>query len=260
VVKNSAVLKRIEYYCNHPLLQDGNVIVDTPGIDAPVARDAKLTYDKIKHPDTSAVACILRYAKDGDMAKEETELLETMRGNPGIRDRVFYVFNYIDRTWYMPPLRQRLDYLINSQFQPPSRVYKTSGLLGFYGSLLKVEGNSSNRWGLDTFLACASSPHPFVSEFINYCANSGKLPPSQFQIEVRGFELPNENYVRILDEWGTPLINQLIEDSGIEGFRDAITRYLTEEKRPQLFANLADDLQPICISLKKQYLEKYREL
>nr|WP_277883247.1 dynamin family protein [Nostoc flagelliforme] len=33
---NSAVLKRIEYYCNHPLLQDGNVIVDTPGIDARV--------------------------------------------------------------------------------------------------------------------------------------------------------------------------------------------------------------------------------
>nr|WP_199316671.1 dynamin family protein [Chroococcidiopsis sp. [FACHB-1243]] len=33
---NSAVLKRIEYYCHHPLLQDGNVLIDTPGIDAPV--------------------------------------------------------------------------------------------------------------------------------------------------------------------------------------------------------------------------------
>jgi replication fork clamp-binding protein CrfC len=29
---NSAVLKRVEYYCHHPLLQDGNVLVDTPGI------------------------------------------------------------------------------------------------------------------------------------------------------------------------------------------------------------------------------------
>src|SRR6476469_3546498 len=39
---NSAVLKRIEYYCHHPLLQDGNVLVDMPGIDAPVKKDAEL--------------------------------------------------------------------------------------------------------------------------------------------------------------------------------------------------------------------------
>lgn len=39
---NSAVLKKIEYYCHHPLLQDGNVLVDTPGIDAPVTKDAQL--------------------------------------------------------------------------------------------------------------------------------------------------------------------------------------------------------------------------
>jgi hypothetical protein len=35
-----------------------------------------------------------------------------------------------------------------------------------------------------------------------------------------------------LNEFGTPLIEQLITDSGIEEFRNAITRYLTEEKRP----------------------------
>ncbi len=57
---NSAVLKRIEYYCNHPLLQDGNVIIDTPGIDAPVEKDAQLTYAKIQDPDTSAVVCVLK--------------------------------------------------------------------------------------------------------------------------------------------------------------------------------------------------------
>ena len=258
--RNSAVLKRIEYYCNHPLLKDGNVIVDTPGIDAPVERDAQLTYDKIKHPDTSAVACILKYAKDGDMAKEETELLEMMRGNSGIRDRVFYVFNYIDITWFKPQLRQRLDNIVSSQFQPPTRVYKTSGLLGFYGSLLRTSGNPSNGWGLDTFLAGPEAPHPFISEFNNYCANSGKLSPSQFRIEVRGYETPNENYVRILNQWGKPLIEQLIQDSGIEEFRAGITNYLTKEKRPQLFANLADDLEPLCISLKKHYQALQQDL
>lgn len=55
---NSSVLKRLQYYCNHPLLEDGNVLVDMPGIDAPVKRDAQLTYDKIVHPDTSAVVFV----------------------------------------------------------------------------------------------------------------------------------------------------------------------------------------------------------
>ena len=37
---NSAVLTKVEYYCHHPLLQDGNVLVDLPGIDAPVKKVA----------------------------------------------------------------------------------------------------------------------------------------------------------------------------------------------------------------------------
>ncbi|NEU72784.1 dynamin-like GTPase family protein [Hassallia byssoidea VB512170] len=267
---NSAVLKRIEYYCHHPLLQDGNVIIDTPGIDAPVEKDAQLTYAKIQHPDTSAVVCVLKPASAGDMTKEETELLETMRGNGGIRDRVFYIFNRIDETWYNNQLRQRLDDLINGQFRDTTRVYKTSALLGFYGSQIK-QTSVQDRFGLDSILASSSGVSPlsqndseetpqFVNEFNRYCANSGKLSPSQFRISVNSFETPNENYVRILNEQGTPLINQLIQDSGIEGFRTAITRYLTEEKRPLLFQNLADDLEDVCIKLKKHYQSIRREL
>jgi hypothetical protein len=63
-----------------------------------------------------------------------------------------------------------------------------------------------------------------------------------------------------LNEYGTPLIEQLITDSGIEEFRNAITRYLTEEKRPQLFTNLAEDLQPICKEIKQHYLKQLYEL
>ncbi|MBD2344283.1 dynamin-like GTPase family protein [Anabaena subtropica] len=263
---NSAVLKQIEYYCNHPLLQDGNVIIDTPGIDAPVEKDAQLTYTKIQHPDTSAVVCVLKPASAGDMTKEETELLEKMRQNGGIRDRVFYVFNRIDETWYNTQLRQRLDDLINGQFRDTSRVYKTSGLLGFYGSQVK-QTSIQDRFGLDSiFGESAKSLNgneetpQFVYAFNNYCVSSGKLASSHFRISLNGFETPNQNYVRILGEQGTPLINQLIQDSGIEEFRAAITRYLTEEKRPQLFKNLADDLEDICIKLKKHYQTLHRDL
>jgi replication fork clamp-binding protein CrfC len=263
---NSAVLKRIEYYCNHPLLQDGNVIIDTPGIDAPVEKDAQLTYAKIQHPDTSAVICVLKPASAGDMTKEETELLETMRENGGIRDRVFYIFNRIDETWYNTQLRQRLDNLITEQFHDTSRVYKTSGLLGFYGSQIK-QTSERDRFGLDSVFAenvkgldGREETPQFINEFNRYCANSGKLSVSKFRISVNSFETSNENYVRILTEQGTPLINQLIQDSGIEEFRTAITRYLIEEKRPQLFKNLADDLEDVCIKLKKYYQEVQRDL
>ena len=263
---NSAVLKRIEYYVNHPLLQDGNILIDTPGIDAPVQQDAELAYRKIEHPDTSAVVCVLKPAAAGDVTKEETELLEKMRSNAGIRARVFYVFNRIDETWFKPELRQRLEDLINSQFQDTTRVYKTSGLLGFYGSQIK-NTSERDRFGLDSVLAQGvkgvdgkEETPQFVNEFNHYCALAGKLPPSKFRVTVNGYESPNENYVRILTEHGIALIEHLIADSGIEEFRTAITHYLTTEKRPQLFANLADDLQPLCISLRKHYLATQQEL
>jgi len=261
---NSAVLKRVEYYCGHPLLEDGNVIIDTPGIDAPVEKDAQLTYEKIEHPDTSAVVCVLKAAAAGEMTTEETELLEKMRTNPGIRDRVFYVFNRIDESWYNSQLRQRLENLINSDFAETNRVYKTSGLLGFYGSMIKGT-TGRDRFGLDSIFAesvkgldGAEETPQFVYDFNKYCT-SGKLP-SNFRVSVNSFESPNENYTRNLADWGKPLIEQLIKDSGIEEFREGITRYLTEEKRPQLFANLADDLQDICIQLRKHYLATQRDL
>lgn len=259
---NSAVLKRIEYYCHHDLLRDGNVLVDTPGIDAPVKRDAELTYRKVEDPETSAVVCVLKPASEGDMTSEETELLEKTRDNAGIRDRVFFVFNRVDETWYNTQLRQRLDRLIQDQFRSSSRVYKTSALLGFFGSQLRGVGRDT-RFGLDTLFAkdaAAEETPQFVSEFNRYCASSGRLPHDQFRIDVKSYESPNENYVRILSEEGNPLVEHLIKDSGIETFRTAITRYLTEEKRPLLLANLADDLQSLCISLKKLYVERWREL
>jgi replication fork clamp-binding protein CrfC len=262
---NSAVLTKVEYYCHHPLLQDGNVLVDMPGIDAPVKEDAELTYKKIKHPDTSAVICVLKAASAGEMTSEETKLMEEMRSNSGIRDRVFYVFNRIDAVWFSGQLRQRLDDLIATQFKDNQRVYKTSGLLGFYGSQIKST-NSSDRFGLDSVfvdsvkkIGGVEETPQFVSEFNNYCVG-GKLTRTNFRISVNSYETPNENYTRILSEYGTPLIEQLIADSGIEEFRNAITRYLTEEKRPQLFTNLAEDLQPICQELKRHYIKQLQDL
>jgi replication fork clamp-binding protein CrfC len=263
---NSAVLKRLEYYCHHDLLLDGNILVDLPGIDAPVKEDAALTYEKIAREETSAVVVVLKPASAGDMTREETDLLEVIRNNQSIRDRVFFVFNRIDETWYNMQLRQRLNSLISSQFGDSSRLYKTSGLLGFYGSQIQ-KTSKQDRFGLDSIFSdsiknteISEETPQFVYEFNRYCSSSGKLPANQFRISVNNYESQNENYIRILNEYGTPLIQQLIDDSGIEVFRTAVTRYLTEEKRPQLFAALANDLQPVCVALRRLYLERWREL
>jgi replication fork clamp-binding protein CrfC/bacterioferritin (cytochrome b1) len=264
--KNSAVLKKIEYYCHHPLLKDGNAIIDTPGIDAPVRKDALVAYNKVENPDTSAVVCVFKTATTGELTSEETELLERMQKSPGIRDRVFYVFNRIDATWYAPQLDHLLEKVISSQFRDTTRIYKTSGLLGFHGSQIK-NTSAGDRFGLDSIFAKSAKglngqeeTPQFVFAFNNYCSNSGKLAATQFDTIVKGKETPNENYVRLLNEWGIPLLDKLIQDSGIEEFRSAIIRYLTEEKRPQLFAALADDLQDLCINLKKHYQAMQREL
>ncbi len=262
---NSAVLKKIEYYCHDELLKDGNVLVDTPGIDAPIKRDADLTFQKIQDPETSAVICLLKVAETGELSTEETELLEKIRRNPSIRDRVFYVFNRVDKAWFNAQLRQRLDRFIADQFTHNTRTFKTSGLLGFYGQQL-YSSSVADRFGLDSIFAeevqqseSTEETPLFVAEFNRYCS-SGKLNGTDFRIDVRSYESPNQNYVRILQEWGKPLVDHLIDDSGVESFRQAITRYLKEEKYPLLFTNLADDLQPVCMVLKQNYIEQWHNL
>ncbi|KYC36824.1 hypothetical protein WA1_44980 [Scytonema hofmannii PCC 7110] len=73
----------------------GHVTIDTPGIANPVEKDSHFAYARIGCSDTSSVICVLKSASVGDMTKEETELLEKIGENSGIRDRVFYLFNRI---------------------------------------------------------------------------------------------------------------------------------------------------------------------
>jgi predicted GTPase len=266
---NSAVLKRIDYYCYHPLLKDGNIIIDTPGIDAPVQKDAEIAYNKIENPDTSAVVFVLRTASTGELTVEETELLEKIQKSSSIRDRVFYIFNHIDQTWFDQELKNRLDYQIKTQFQDTTRIYKTSGLLGFYSQQVQQHTNTEDRWGLNSIFAEAvesesltENTPQFVNEFNRYCLVSGRLPSSQFPIPTRVLiaDHPNEKYTEILNHLGKSVLSHLTQESGVEDFRIAMNRYLTEEKKPQLFTALVNDLHPICISLREAYLKVWREL
>ncbi|HLO48643.1 MAG TPA: dynamin family protein [Kamptonema sp.] len=265
--KNSAVLKRIKYYCHHSLLEDGNVLVDLPGIDAPVLRDAELTYRKVKDPNTSAVICVMKADQEGEIETSEKELIRVIRENSGIGDRVFYVFNRIDKTWRDPKLKKELDDLISEAFNNTRRgIYETSALLGFWASQLK-NTSESDRWGLNTIFKGETSKGSdgvegtplFVLEFLDYC-DSDKLPVDKFpNIVRRKTQSKNEQYLEIINLYNTNIIDQLLQDSGIQEFSNAITRYLTEEKRPELFVKLAGAISELCNELYESYLEERRQ-
>jgi predicted RNA-binding protein with RPS1 domain len=264
---NSAVLKRIKYYCHYPLLEDGNVLVDLPGIDAPVLRDAKLTYRKVEDTNTSAVICVMKADQEGEIEAAEKKLIEAIRENSGIGDRVFYVFNRIDKTWRDPKLKQELDDLISEYFRNTRRgIYETSALLGFWASQLK-NTSETDRWGLDSIFKAETSKGSdgvektpqFVLEFLDYC-DSDQLPVDKFgDIVRRKTQSKNEQYLEVISRYETDIIEQLLQDSGIQEFSNAITRYLTEEKRPELFANLASDISELCNDLREFYLEERRQ-
>ncbi|MDR5638530.1 dynamin-like GTPase family protein [Thermosynechococcus sp. PP42] len=263
---NSAVLKKIEYYCHHPLLAGGNVLIDTPGIDAPIKEHAELAYRCINDPEASAVIVVYQIAASGEIIQEEIELLENIKNNPGLRDRVFHVINRIDQTWFDADLREKVNNTIAKSFySPPDRVYRTSGLLGFYGSQL-LKCSDRDRYGLDSLFANEISKlkqrtdaPKFISEFLRYCIFSYKLP-SKFRIQLDTDKTPLESYELILQRYGHELIQHMIKDSEVEIFRSDISRYLREEKYPQLLEQLVSDLQNVCINLSNLYQPELHEL
>ncbi|MGB3193652.1 MAG: dynamin family protein [Limnoraphis sp.] len=250
--ENAAVFKQIKYYCNHPLLENGIVIVDTPGIDAPLSIHTKITYDKITHPDTSAVVCVLQTALKGSLTEAEIKLIKHIHDSEAVRDRIFYVFNHIDATWYKQERRDLLEKVINSHFhqeQQKGRVYKTSAMLGFYGSLLRNDL---------TFQV----PDEFKSEFNRYFDTPEKVSHTRFTTTPEIKAAPNtpEKFKAIINEYGDDLLNQLIQESGVEGFKEKLNYYLMHERKPQLFQALAEDLQPICNHLRQHYFDLRKEL
>lgn len=254
---NSSVLKQIEYYCHDPLL-NGNVLVDTPGIDAPLKKDAKLTFTKVSNPDTAAVICVLQTAKVGDITTEETEIIEATKSNPAIRDRVFWVFNLIDITWYNEQLRTRL-----AQHKTEyANAYETSALLGFYASMISEKTNQSDRFGLDSIFKNSLNHEEigaFFNSFKDFYEKRYKVRHSPPFVETSG--KPEEDYIKILScEHGQEVLNEILADSQIEKFREAITFYLIEEKRPNLYKALFEDIETICIILTTHYSSQLQKL
>ncbi|MEA5523121.1 dynamin family protein [Limnoraphis robusta] len=248
--ENAAVFKQIKYYCHNSLLKNGIVIVDTPGIDAPLLIHTKIAFDKITHPDTSAVVCVLQTASRGSLIEAEIKLIEHIRNAPGVSDRIFYVFNHIDATWFDAALHGLLEGVIHADFhqeQQKGRVYKTSAMLGFYGSLRRNDR---------TFQV----PDEFKSEFNRYFFLKVSRVDFPITPAIAAADTDDEKFKAIIDAHGDNLLDKLIQDSGVEAFKEKLNYYLMHERKPQLFKALAKALQPICKELKDYYLDLRDEL
>lgn len=243
--ENAAVFKQIKYYCHHPLLENGIVIVDTPGIDAPLSTHTQITYDKITHPDTSAVVCVLKAAKNGGLTGEEIDLIEHIRKCPEVGDRIFYVFNHIDETWYKQERYERLKDVIDKFLG--ERVYKTSAMLGFYGSLRRND-------------PAFPVPDEFKSEFNRFFFQKVSRVNFPMPPAIDHANTDDEQFQAIIDAHGDNLLNKLIQDSGVEEFKEKLNYYLMHKRKPELFKALAKALQPICKELKDYYLDLRDEL
>ncbi|MEB3280638.1 MAG: dynamin family protein [Lyngbya sp.] len=250
--ENAAVFKQIKYYCHNSLLENGIVIVDTPGIDSPLLIHAEIAKKKITDSDTSAVVCVLQTALKGSLIEAEIKLIEHIRKAPGVGDRIFYVFNHIDATWFDNDLHRLLENVINSEFNQKhqkGRVYKTSAMLGFYGSLLRNN---------PTFQV----PNEFMEALNHYFGTPEKVDPDVFPAnpEINAAKNTKEKFQAIINAHGDNLLKQLIEESGVEGFKDQLKDYLINKRKPQLFQALADDLKPICNHLRQHYFDLRNEL
>ena len=248
--ENAAVFKQIKYYCHNSLLKNGIVIVDTPGIDAPLLIHTKIAFDKITHPDTSAVVCVLQTASRGSLIEAEIKLIEHIRNAPGVSDRIFYVFNHIDATWFDAALHGLLEGVIHADFhqeQQKGRVYKTSAMLGFYGSLRRND-------------PAFPVPDEFKSEFNRFFFQKVSRVNFPMPPAIDHANTDDEQFQAIIDAHGDNLLNKLIQDSGVEGFKEKLNYYLMHERKPQLFKALAEDLQPICNHLRQRYFDFRKEL
>jgi len=176
-----------------------------------------------------------------------------MRSNPGIRDRVFYVFNRISKLGTTSSDNDWMIWWV--QFQ--DTIYKTSGLLGFYGGQIK-QTTGRDRFGFRFCLYRKCERHgweetpQFINEFNRYCANLanclvsfGFLSTAMRRLMkiMCGFWLNREHH------WLTSWLK-------IVGLRfHLLSSAILPKKTTQLFANLADDL-PAIVRVETLWLQR----
>ncbi|MEM8719541.1 MAG: dynamin family protein [Cyanobacteria bacterium P01_G01_bin.39] len=273
-VGGSLVVERIDYYCRNPLLDSGNVLLDLPGIDAPIKRDRDLTENRLKDEKTGAVVFMPSLAYEGALSPEEIEINSLIKENTGIRSRVFFVFNRVDETLSDAQTRNRFSQSLDSDFvflsqdseDETKRVYCTSALLGFYSSVIKkyIDQHGTKAINIPDAIehgikvGDSKIPKKYLVSLVYYLRYEKKLnlttasDPSNSDVLAKEIKEIINNYSSVFEE--------VIAESGIPQLQQSISHYVEFKKLPQLYQQLNVDLQSLCRKLRAKYKASKEDL
>ena len=258
---HSAVLRQVEYYCHDPFLQRAT-LVDFPGWDAPLPHDAQAILEKIRDPEVAAIVCVLPVTTAGGRSVANNEFVATLQALPGANERIFWALNCCDRTWSDERNRQAqraLKAKITSD-----RSCDICAILGYYSPMLADEiTDDCNRSGIDALNAVSLNPQEtqlFKKVLLDYYRHlygqRAGIEPVPLSDEL------DTDFLRVVGTAGSgqAVMEAATVISGIPQLKHSLASYLVQERRAQLGAALAAQLQTLGLTLIDAYIKQAREL
>lgn len=139
--RNQRRVRRAVVHHAAPLLRDGAIVVDTPGVGSVFEHNSDTTYQLLAEAD----AVVIVLAADQPLSSEELELLKALRG---VTERILFVVNRVDvlaATETEASVRFIREMLATLEGQSPERVFPLS-------ARLSLEARTRPGLGPDAFL------------------------------------------------------------------------------------------------------------
>ncbi|MEM7590055.1 MAG: dynamin family protein [Cyanobacteria bacterium P01_A01_bin.83] len=270
-VGGGSVVERIDYYCKNSLLDSGNILIDLPGIDAPIKRDRDLTENRLKDEKTGAVVFMPSSAYEGALSQEEIEINSLIKANPGIRSRVFFVFNRVDETLsdaqkrnkFAQSLQRDFVFLSEDSEDETKRIYSTSALLGFYSSVIKkyIDENGIEAINIPSAIehgikiGNSKIPKKYLDSLVYFLRYKQKLNLTTASDPTNSDVLAKE--IKEIINKHSSSFEDVVAASGIPRLQQSIRDYVNLKKRPQLYLQLNEDLQSLCRQLREKYKKQW---
>lgn len=151
--RNQRKVRRAVVYHAAPLLRDGAIVVDTPGVGSVFEHNSDTTYQFLAEAD----AVVIVLAADQPLSSEELELLKALRG---VTERILFVVNRVDvlaATETEASVRFIRKMLATLEGHPAERVFPLS-------ARLSLEARTGPGLGPDAFLKFEHELHEVLIE------------------------------------------------------------------------------------------------
>ena len=261
------VLKKIDYFCCHDLLKECTII-DLPGINVPTAKE--IAINKIQSDTTAAVVLILSYVQEeGETLEVENEIISKISNKDTLHNRTFYIVNRVDELWNNPALKAKCDQCIDNlasqihkNLPNQTRIYQVSALLDFYTSIFQ-DSDENSQYGLKEFAAKGNikEKNPFLQAFTQFFKQLYSNARQPDTITINFLEPEEEQYQKIRSEPKfLSMIDEILDTVGTRQFATDLNKYLTEDKKPELYNILACEIEQLSYQLVQCYKQQVLDI